>query len=65
MSLDAKRLENAFVARFEAIGGVAEGEHAWFRPIAKLFAEETVKELTTNGKADIQSGSSAGQHPIV
>lgn len=65
MSLDAQRLEDAFVARFEAIGGVTEGEHAWFRPIAKIFAEETVKEITTNAKADIQSGSSAGQHPIV
>lgn len=65
MSLDAKRLEDRFVTRFEAIGGIADGEHAWFRYLAKIFAEETVKEFTTNGKANIQSGSSKGQHPIV
>lgn len=65
MSLDSKRLEDRFVTRFEAIGGIADGEHAWFRDLAKIIAEETVKEFTQNAKADIKSGSSTGQHPIV
>ncbi|EOW9163158.1 hypothetical protein ACN1T8_003779 [Vibrio cholerae] len=65
MAMDAKRLEEAYVARFEEIGGRADGDHAWFRDLARLLAEETVKEITSHAKADIKTGSSAGQHSIV
>lgn len=65
MPLDKKKLEDRIVENMVKAGANESGEHSWVRPMAKAIAEAVVDEITTNGKANIQSGSSMGQHPIV
>ena len=65
MALDKKSLEDRIVANMVIAGANESGDHSWVRPMAKAIAEAVVDEITINGKANIQSGSSTGQHPIV
>lgn len=65
MALSKKQLEDRIVANMVNAGANESGDHSWVRPMAKAIAEAVVDEITTNAKANILSGSSAGQHPIV
>lgn len=64
MALDAQRLEDNYVKKFTSIGGEPDGEHAWFRKLAKLLAEETVNEIQQNSEVIIKTGSSAGSYKV-
>lgn len=65
MALDKQSLEDRIVANMVSAGANESGDHSWVRPMAKAIAEAVVDEFTQNAKADIKSGSSTGQHPIV
>lgn len=65
MALDKSALENRIVSEMKAAGANDEGDHSWVRKMAKAVATAVVDEITENGKANIQSGSSAGEHPLI
>ena len=65
MALDKQSLEDRIVANMVSAGANESGDHSWVRPMAKAIAEAVVDEFTQNAKADIKSGSSTGQHPII
>lgn len=65
MALDKTTLENRIVSEMKAAGANDEGAHSWVRKMAKAVATAVVDEITTNGKANIKSGSSTGEHPII
>lgn len=49
----------------ESAGFVLTGEHARTGEFIDALAEGVVDEIQTNAKANITSGSSTGQHPII
>lgn len=58
-------LKQKLETELQAQGFVLAGEFAMVGKMAEAIANAVYDEITQNVKANISSGSSAGEHPIV
>lgn len=65
MALSKTSLKQKLETELKAQGFVLEGEFAMAGMMAEAIANAVVDEITQNGKANVQGGSSAGEHPII
>lgn len=65
MAISAPVLEGMIVAKLEQYGIVTNGDHAKANIMAKAIAEAVVEHIKAEAKANVTSGSSSGQWPII
>ncbi|MFM2476361.1 hypothetical protein ABTQ23_03825 [Celerinatantimonas sp. MCCC 1A17872] len=65
MALDKSSLEDRIVEEMKNIGANESGQYSWVRRMAKALSIAIIDEINANAKADVQSGSSQGQWPIL
>ncbi|EKO3371275.1 hypothetical protein RDG65_001286 [Vibrio fluvialis] len=64
MALSKSSLKAKLISELQAQGFVTEGEHAMAGKMAEAIANAVVDEIQANAKANVTSGSSAGNWPI-
>ncbi|HHF3036334.1 TPA: hypothetical protein ACVOZD_001575 [Vibrio diabolicus] len=65
MAMSKASLKQKLETELQAQGFVLAGEFAMVGKMAEAIANAVYDEITQNAKANISSGSSAGEHPIV
>ncbi|EHZ2573895.1 hypothetical protein K5N30_002761 [Vibrio parahaemolyticus] len=65
MAMSKESLKAKLESELQAQGFVLTGEFAMAGKMAEAIANAVYDEITQNAKANISSGSSEGQHPIV
>ncbi|MDW1825810.1 hypothetical protein R7P67_12345 [Vibrio sp. Vb0937] len=65
MAMSKASLKAKLASELQAQGFVLTGEFAMAGKMAEAIANAVYDEITQNAKANISSGSSAGQHSIV
>ncbi|EJL6925287.1 hypothetical protein NMT03_001317 [Vibrio alginolyticus] len=65
MAMSKASLKQKLETELQAQGFVLAGEFAMVGKMAEAIANAVYDEITQNVKANISSGSSAGEHPIV
>ena len=65
MAMSKASLKEKLESELQAQGFVLTGEFAMAGKMAEAIANAVYDEITQNAKANISSGSSAGQHSIV
>ncbi|CAG9000664.1 MAG: hypothetical protein CENE_02664 [Candidatus Celerinatantimonas neptuna] len=65
MALNKSSLESRIVDEMKKIGATDSGEYSWVRRMAQAFSIAIVDEINANAKANVTSGSSTGQWPIL
>lgn len=65
MALSKASLKQKLETELKAQGFVLDGEFAMAGMMAEAIANAVVDEITQNAKANVQGGSSAGEHPII
>ncbi|EPB0664745.1 hypothetical protein ACQ90Y_002249 [Vibrio alginolyticus] len=65
MAMSKASLKAKLESELQAQGFVLTGEFAMAGKMAEAIANAVYDEITQNAKANISSGSSAGQHSIV
>ncbi|EML0281684.1 hypothetical protein NDI99_19350 [Vibrio alginolyticus] len=65
MAMSKASLKQKLETELQAQGFVLTGEFAMVGKTAEAIANAVYDEITQNAKANISSGSSAGEHPIV
>ncbi len=65
MALSKSSLKQKLETELRAQGFVLDGEFAMAGMMAEAIANAVVDEMTQNAKANVQGGSSAGEHPII
>ncbi|TOZ70091.1 hypothetical protein [Vibrio parahaemolyticus] len=65
MAMSKASLKEKLESELQAQGFVLTGEFAMAGKMAEAIANAVYDEITQNAKANILSGSSEGQHPII
>ncbi|HCH5317054.1 TPA: hypothetical protein NKY78_002536 [Vibrio parahaemolyticus] len=65
MAMSKTSLKEKLETELQAQGFVLTGEFAMAGKMAEAIANAVYDEITQNAKANISSGSSAGEHPII
>ncbi|MFW1315385.1 hypothetical protein ACEWBY_09390 [Vibrio parahaemolyticus] len=65
MAMSKESLKAKLESELQAQGFVLTGEFAMAGKMAEAIANAVYDEITQNAKANISSGSSEGQYPII